>query len=52
MSRRCLQMKALGVDHVYVEVAGGNHTDIAVPNLPAMFEFFAAQRRRTTTTQQ
>lgn len=46
------QMKALGVAHVYVEVPGGNHTDIAVPNLPAMFEFFAAQRRGTTATQQ
>ena len=38
-------MKTHGVDHVYVEVPGGNHSDIVVPNLPAMFEFFAAKRR-------
>ena len=44
-------MKKLGVDHVYVEVPGGNHTDIAVPNLPAMFEFFHAKRRPATTSQ-
>jgi predicted peptidase len=46
------QMKALGVDHVYVEVPGGNHTDIAVPNLPAMFDFFDRKRRTVVTTQQ
>ena len=46
------QMKALGVDHVYVEVAGGNHTDIAVPNLAAMFEFFEGKRRMGVATQQ
>jgi poly(3-hydroxybutyrate) depolymerase len=46
------QMKALGVDHVYVEVPGGNHTDIAVPNLAPMFEFFERKRRTVVTTQQ
>jgi dipeptidyl aminopeptidase/acylaminoacyl peptidase len=46
------QMKALGVDHVYVEVPGGNHTDIAVPNLGAMFEFFERKRRMDVATQQ
>ena len=45
-------LRKLGVDHVYVEVPGGNHTDIAVPNLPAMFEFFNARRRAVSTTQQ
>jgi poly(3-hydroxybutyrate) depolymerase len=45
------EMKKLDVDHVYVEVPGGNHTDIAVPNLPAMFEFFSSKRRTATTTQ-
>jgi pimeloyl-ACP methyl ester carboxylesterase len=46
------QMKALGVDHVYIEVPGGNHTDIAVPNLGAMFEFFQGKRRLGVTTRQ
>jgi poly(3-hydroxybutyrate) depolymerase len=45
-------MRSLGVDHVYVEVPGGNHTDIAVPNLPAMFEFFNGRRRPAATSQQ
>jgi poly(hydroxyalkanoate) depolymerase family esterase len=44
-------MKALGVDHVYVEVPGGNHTDIAVPNLAAMFAFFESKRRPASSTQ-
>jgi predicted esterase len=29
----------------YIEVPGGNHIDIVVPNLSAMFDFFAKQRR-------
>lgn len=45
------EMKKLGVDHVYVEVPGGNHSDIAVPNLPAMFEFFDAKRKTAPPTQ-
>jgi poly(3-hydroxybutyrate) depolymerase len=44
-------MKTLGVDHIYIEVPGGNHTDIAVPNLAAMFEFFDTKRRAGGTTQ-
>ncbi len=27
-------LKKLGADVTYVEVAGGNHTDVVVPNLP------------------
>jgi poly(3-hydroxybutyrate) depolymerase len=46
------QMKSLGVDHVYVEVPAGNHTDIVVPNLAPMFEFFERKRRVGSTTQQ
>jgi predicted peptidase len=46
------QMKSLGVDHVFVEVPGGNHTDIVVPNLAPMFEFFEGKRRPGSTTQQ
>ena len=45
-------MKKLGVEHVYVEVPGGNHTAIVVPNLSRMFEFFAAHRRPAVGTQQ
>jgi poly(3-hydroxybutyrate) depolymerase len=45
-------MKTLAVDHVYVEVPGGNHSDIVVPNLPAMFDFFRSKQRAVTTTQQ
>ena len=39
------EMKRLGVDLRYIEVAGGNHADVVVPNLAAMFEFFDAKRR-------
>jgi poly(3-hydroxybutyrate) depolymerase len=46
------EMKKLGVDHVYIEVPGGNHTDIAVPNLTAMFEFFNSKRKAVSTSQQ
>jgi poly(3-hydroxybutyrate) depolymerase len=45
------EMKKQSVDHVYVEVPGGNHTDIAVPNLAPMFEFFNAKRRTVATSQ-
>jgi len=45
------EMKKLGVDHVYVEVPGGNHVDIVVPNLEAMFAFFESKRKNATTTQ-
>jgi poly(3-hydroxybutyrate) depolymerase len=52
-SRRMVEeMKKLGVDHVYVEVPGGNHTDIAVPNFPAMFEFFNGRRKAAPATRQ
>ena len=46
------EMKKLGGEVVYVEVAGGNHTNIAVPNFPAMFEFFSTHRKTVTTSQQ
>ncbi len=45
------EMKKLGVEHVYIEVPGGNHTDIAVPNFGAMFEFFATKRKVAAPTQ-
>ncbi len=44
-------MKKLGVDHTYIEVPGGNHIDVVVPNLPKAFDFFDAKRKTTPTTQ-
>jgi predicted esterase len=44
-------MKKLGVDHVYIEVAGGNHTDMVAPNIPAAFDFFDAKRKVAGTSQ-
>jgi poly(3-hydroxybutyrate) depolymerase len=44
-------MKRHDVDHVYIEVPGGNHTDIVVPNLPAVFDFFDKKRKAVSTTQ-
>ena len=38
-------LKPLGASVTYIEVAGGDHVNVAVPNLPAMFEFFKKQRR-------
>ena len=45
------EMKKLGVEVKYIEVPGGNHTDIAVPNLPAIFDFFDSHRKVVTTSQ-
>jgi predicted esterase len=39
-------LKELGARVTYVEVAGGTHTDVVVPNLPKVFEFLAAQRKQ------
>ena len=33
-------MKKLGVIHQYIEVPGGDHNNVVVPNLPAVFDFF------------
>jgi predicted esterase len=45
-------LKKAGAQVTYIEVAGGNHTDMVVPNLPKVFEFLAAQRRTAIATQQ
>ncbi len=39
------ELKRLGTDVTYIEVPGGNHTDVVVPNLPQVFEFLAAHRK-------
>ena len=38
-------LKNLGAEVTYVEVRGGNHTDVVVPNLPRVFEFLAAHTK-------
>jgi predicted peptidase len=45
-------MQKLGVDYKYIEVPGGNHIDVVVPNLKAVFDFFDTKRKLTTVTQQ
>jgi predicted esterase len=45
-------MKKAGVDYVYIEVPGGNHTDVVVPSLPGAFDFFDKKRKAPATTQQ
>lgn len=46
-------LKAAGATVTYVEVPGGNHTDVVVPHLPRAFEFLAAQKKtKTAATQQ
>jgi poly(3-hydroxybutyrate) depolymerase len=46
-------LKAAGANVTYIEVPGGNHSDVVVPQLPKAFEFLAAQKRsRTVVTQQ
>ena len=42
------ELKRLGAEVTYIEVPGGNHTDVVVPNLPKVFEFLAAHRRPRT----
>ncbi len=45
-SRAMVQaMKAQGVDHVYLEVPGGNHSNVVEPHFAGMMEFFNARRR-------
>ena len=46
------EMKKLGVDHVYIEVPGGNHIDMVVPNIPKAFDFFDTKRKTATPTTQ
>jgi predicted peptidase len=43
-------LKKAGADVIYVEVPGGSHTDMVVPNLPKAFEFMAAQKKGAAPT--
>jgi predicted esterase len=38
-------LKKLNANVTYVEVPGGSHTDVVVPNLPAAFDFLAGQKK-------
>ena len=42
-------LKKAGADVTYLEVAGGSHTDMVVPNLPQAFEFMARQKKVAVT---
>jgi predicted esterase len=43
------ELKKLNANVTYIEVPGGSHTDVVVPNLPKAFEFLAAQRKAPDT---
>jgi hypothetical protein len=43
-------MKKAGMNVTYIEVPGGNHTDVVVPNLPKAFEFMVKQHKTTAST--
>ena len=38
-------MKKAGAEVTYIEVAGGGHSDVVVPNLGAAFEFIASKKK-------
>jgi predicted esterase len=44
-------LKKLNANVTYIEVPGGSHTDVVVPNLPKAFEFMAAQRKTVASSQ-
>ena len=41
-------LKKAGADVTYIEVVGGSHTDMVVPNLPLAFEFMSRQKKGPT----
>jgi acetyl esterase/lipase len=45
-------LKKAGANVTYIEVPGGSHTDVVVPNLPKAFEFLASQRKTTPAATQ
>jgi dipeptidyl aminopeptidase/acylaminoacyl peptidase len=38
-------MKTHGVDHRYIEVPGGNHSNVVEPHFADMIEFFSTRKR-------
>jgi poly(3-hydroxybutyrate) depolymerase len=45
------KMKELGIEHKYIEVQGGLHSDVVAPNLAAIVEFFDAHRKNGRISQ-
>jgi predicted esterase len=43
-------LKKLNANVTYVEVPGGSHTDVVVPNLEQAFGFLASQKKATATS--
>jgi poly(3-hydroxybutyrate) depolymerase len=46
------KLKELGVEHTYIEVPGGVHSDVVAPNLEAIVKFFDAHKKTATRTSQ
>jgi predicted peptidase len=44
------RMQELGIEHKYIEVPGGVHSDVVAPNLAAVVEFFDAHRKTHLAT--
>ena len=40
------KMKELGMQHVYIEVPGGDHVNVAFQNMPKIIEFFNEHQRK------
>jgi predicted esterase len=45
-------LKKLNANVTYLEVRGGSHTDVVVPNLPLAFDFMDGQKKAAPTTKQ
>jgi predicted peptidase len=43
-------LKKAGGTVTYIEVAGGGHSDVVVPNLPGAFEFMVRQKKAGVAT--
>lgn len=43
-------LKKLNADVTYLEVVGGSHTNVVVPNLPLAFDFMAGQQKKGAAT--
>ena len=46
------KLKSLGVEHTYIEVPGGLHSDVVAPNVAAIVDFFDAHRKVAKPTSQ
>jgi poly(3-hydroxybutyrate) depolymerase len=46
------KLKELGVEHKYIEVPGGVHSDVVAPNLKAVIEFFDTHKKTAKSSSQ